>query len=205
MVSAVICQLLWRELRKKIKNWMLRSILNFCFWTKNWSIDHALSDKSTKRGGTKCRSAQEEWGGGKERRDWSGVVGELSWGRALQFSAIFFNVGYVLATSLRKEGGNTTLECCFSLNMDAVNVDFVRDLVVTQGKTHSQVSLLLQQAYPGKRGLSSRSVTRKIGFQTKSWNTARNKLLLVWVFLLEILIFFFLQGKNSWIKKFFIK
>ena len=184
---------------------MLRSILNFCFWTKNWSIDHALSDKSTKRGGTKCRSAQEEWGGGKEKRDWSGVVGELSWGRALQLSAIFFNVGYVLARSLRKEGGNTTLECCFSLNMDAVNVDFVRDLVVTQGKTHSQVSLLLQEAYPGKRGLSSRSVTRKIGFQTKSWNTARNKLLLVWVFLLEILFFFFLQGKNSWIKKFFIK
>ena len=121
----------------KKKNWMWRSILNFCFWTKNWSIDHALSDKSTKRGGTKCRSAQEEWGGGKERRDWSGVVGELSWGRALQLSAIFFNVGYVLATSLRKEAGNTTLECCFSLNMDAVNVDFVRDLAVTQGKTRS--------------------------------------------------------------------
>ena len=184
---------------------MLRSILNFCFWTKNSSIDHALSDKSTKRGGTKCRSAQEEWGGGKERRDWSGVVGEWSWGRALQLSTIFFNVGYVLATSLRKEAGNTTLKCCFSLNMDAVNVDFVRYLVVTQGKTHSQVSLLLQQAYPGKRGLTSRSVTRKIGCQTKSWNTTRNKLLLVWVFLLEILIFFSCGEKNSWIKKFFIK
>ena len=38
----------------------------------------------------------------------------------LQLSAIF-NVGYVLGTSLRKEAGNTTLECCFSLNMDAVN------------------------------------------------------------------------------------
>ena len=121
-----------------------------------------------------------------------GGVGVGAGGRretGLQLSAIF-NVGYVLGTSLRKEAGNTTLECCFSLNMDAVNVDFVRDLAVTQGKTHSQVSLLLQQAYPGKRGLSSRSVTRKIGFQTKSWNTARNKLLLVWVFLLEILIFF---------------
>ena len=31
-------------------------------------------------------------------------------------------------------GGRRTLECCFSLNMDAVNVNFVRDLVVTQGK-----------------------------------------------------------------------
>ena len=80
--------------------------------------------------------------------------------------------------------------------MDAVNFDFVRDLVVTQGKTHSQVSLLLQQAYPGKRGLSSRSVTRKIGCQTKSWNTTRNKLLLVWVFLLEIFFFSFGEKKS---------
>ena len=173
---------------------MLRSIFNFCFWTKNWSIDHALSDKSTKRGGPKCRSAQKEWG-------WGGGGGRRETG--LQLSAVF-NVRYVLGTSLRKEAGNTTLECCFSLNMDAVNVDFVRDLVVTQGKTHSQVSLLLQEAYPGKRGLSSRSVrrfclkngiTRKIGCQTKSWNTTRNKLLLGWVFLLEIL-FFFLWGKK---------
>ena len=87
-------------------------------------------------------------GGGRSRRE-----------TGLQLSAIF-NVGYVLGTSLRKEAGNTTLECCFSLNMDAVNVDFVRDLVVTQGKTHSQVSLLLQEAYPGKTGLRSRSVRR---------------------------------------------
>ena len=141
---------------------MLRSIFNFCFWTKNWSIDHALSDKSTKRGGPKCRSAQEEWGwGGRGRRE-----------TGLQLSAIF-NVGYVLGTSLRKEAGNTTLECCFSLNMDAVNVDFVRDLVVTQGKTHSQVSLLLQEAYPGKRGLSSRSVRR---FCLKNGIHAQNRL-----------------------------
>ena len=80
-------------------------------------------------------------GGGRSRRE-----------TGLQLSAIF-NVGYVLGTSLWKEAGNTTLECCFSLNMDAVNVDCVRHLVVTQGKTHSQVSLLLQEAYPGKRGL----------------------------------------------------
>ena len=90
----------------------------------------------------------------------------------LQLSAIF-NVGYVLGTSLRKEAGNTTLECCFSLNMDAVNVDFVRDLVVMQGKTHSQVSLLLQEAYPGKRGLSSRSVRR---FCLKNGIHAQNRL-----------------------------
>ena len=72
-------------------------------------------------------------GGGRGRREtgwkWGGT-----WERALQLSAIF-NVRYVLGTSLKKEAGNTTLKCCFSINMDALNVDFVRDLVVTQGKT----------------------------------------------------------------------
>ena len=182
---------------------MLRSIFNFCFWTKNWSIDHALSDKSTKRGGPKCRSAQEEWG-------WGGGRGRRETG--LQLSAIF-NVGYVLGTSLRKEAGNTTLECCFSLNMDAVNVDFVRDLVVMQGKTHSQVSLLLQEAYPGKRGLSSQSVRR---FCLKNGIHAQNRLsneelehytkevvarvgIFAWNF------FFSCKVKNVWIKKFFMK
>ena len=115
-----------------------------------------------------------------------GVGGRRETG--LQLSAIF-NVGYVLGTSLRKEAGNTTLECCFSLNMDAVNVDCVRHLVVTQGKTHSGRGPLegfaLKMEY-----------TRKFGCQTKSWNTTRNKLLLGWVFLLEILIFFSCGGKK---------
>ena len=68
---------------------MLRSIFNFCFWTKDWSIDHALSDKSTKRGGPKCRSAQEEWGwgGGVEgRRDCNSppsLMSDTSWELAL--------------------------------------------------------------------------------------------------------------------------
>ena len=102
----------------------------------------------------------------------SGVGGGCRRETGLQLSAIF-NVGYDLGTSVSKEAGNTTLECCYSLNMDAVNVDFVRDLVVTQGKTHSQVSLLLQEAYPGKRGLSSRSVRR---FCLKNGIHAQNRL-----------------------------
>ena len=57
--------------------------------------------------------------------------------------------------------------------MDAVNVDFARDRVVTQGKTHSQVSLLIQEAYPGKRGLSSRPVRR---FCLKNGTHAQNRL-----------------------------
>ena len=57
--------------------------------------------------------------------------------------------------------------------MNAVNLAFMRDLVVTQGKTHSQVILLLQEAYPGKRGLSSRSVRR---FCLKNGIHAQNRL-----------------------------
>ena len=44
--------------------------------------------------------------------------------------------------------------------MDDVSVEFVKDLVVTQRKTHSEVSLLLKEAYPDRRGLSLRSVRR---------------------------------------------
>ena len=109
----------------------------------------------------KCPGGVGVGGGGGGRRE-----------TGLQLSAVF-NVRYVLGTSLRKEAGNTTLECCFSLNMDAVNVDFLRDLVVTQGKTHSQVSLLLKEAYPGKRGLSSRPVRR---FCLKNGTHAQNRL-----------------------------
>ena len=139
-------------------------------------------------------------GGGKRE---TGLKIGGTWGRALQLSAIL-NVGYVLGTSLRKEAANTTLECCFSLNVNAVNVDFVRDFVVTQGKTHSQVSLLLQEAYPGKRGLSSRSVRRFWNTRAKSAVKRRAGTLRIHetsccsggYFCLKFL-FFFLWGKNG--------
>ena len=183
---------------------MSRSIFNFCFWTKNWSIDHALSDKSTKREGPKCRSAQEEWGWGVEgRQDCNcppSLMSDTSWELALG--------------KKREIQLWSSMECCFSLNMDAVNVDFVRDLVVMQGKTHSQVSLLLQEAYPGKRGLSSRSVRR---FCLKNGIHAQNRLsneelehytkqVVARVGIFAWNSFFFSCGeKNGWIKKFFIK
>ena len=46
------------------------------------------------------------------------------------------------------------------MTMDEVSVEYVKDLVVTQQKTHSEVSLLLKEAHPDRRGLSSRSVRR---------------------------------------------
>ena len=37
---------------------------------------------------------------------------------------------------------------------------YIKDLVITQRKTHSEVSLLLKERFPDKKGLSSRSVRR---------------------------------------------
>ena len=44
--------------------------------------------------------------------------------------------------------------------MDEVNLDYVKDLIVNKKKTHSEVSLILQEAYPEKKGFSVRSVRR---------------------------------------------
>ena len=57
--------------------------------------------------------------------------------------------------------------------MDDVSVEFVKDLVVTQRKTHSEVSLLLKEAYPARRGRSLRSVQR---FCLKNGIHAQNRL-----------------------------
>ena len=57
--------------------------------------------------------------------------------------------------------------------MDDVSVEFVKDLVVTQRKTHSEVGLLLKEAYPDRRGLSLRSVRR---FCLKNGIHAQNRL-----------------------------
>ena len=49
------------------ENSKLSVAINFQFffvWNKNWSIDCIASDKSTKRRGPKCRSAQEGRGKG---------------------------------------------------------------------------------------------------------------------------------------------
>ena len=80
--------------------------------------------------------------------------------------------------------------------MDVVNVDFVRNFVVPQGQTHSQVSLLLLRSVSWKvrgplEGFALKWNTHEE--HTKSWNTARKKLLFGWVFLLGI--FFFCKEK----------
>ena len=57
--------------------------------------------------------------------------------------------------------------------MDDVSIEYVKDLVVTQQKAHSEVSLLLKEAYPDRRGFSLRSVRR---FCLKNGIHAQNRL-----------------------------
>ena len=45
-------------------------------------------------------------------------------------------------------------------NMNDFSAEYIKDLVITQRKKHSDVSLLLKERFPGKKGLSSRSVRR---------------------------------------------
>ena len=44
--------------------------------------------------------------------------------------------------------------------MNDFSAEYIKDLVITQRKTRSEVSLLLKERFPDKKGLSSRSVRR---------------------------------------------
>ena len=119
----------------------------------------------------------------------------------------YLNTGKTLGTSLRKEAGksagNSTVlsSLPLRLNMDEVSVEYVKDLVVSQRKTHSEISLLLKEAYPGRRGLSLRSVRR---FCFKNGIHAQNRLsndeleqctkeVVARVGMLELFVLFFLK------------
>lgn len=45
-------------------------------------------------------------------------------------------------------------------NMNDFSAEYIKDLVITQRKTHSEVSLLLKERFPDKKGFCSRSVRR---------------------------------------------
>ena len=45
-------------------------------------------------------------------------------------------------------------------NINDFSAEYIQDLVITQRKTHSVVSLLLKERFPDKKGFSSRSVWR---------------------------------------------
>ena len=45
-------------------------------------------------------------------------------------------------------------------NMNDFSAEYIKDLVITQRKTYSEVSLLLKERFPDKKGFCSRSVRR---------------------------------------------
>ena len=62
------------------------------------------------------------------------------------------NVGKALRKSFQQGSGkfNSLEQSLPLMAMDEVSVEYVKDLVVTQQKTHSEVSLLLKEAYPDR-------------------------------------------------------
>ena len=59
-------------------------------------------------------------------------------------------------------------------NMNDFSTEYIKDLVITQRKTHSEVSFLLKERFPDKKGFSSRSVRR---FCFENGINLRNRLL----------------------------
>ena len=64
-------------------------------------------------------------------------------------------------TSLeRRKRGNSYLPRSTFPNMNDFSAEYIKDLIITKKKTLSEVSLLLKEIFPDKKGFSSRSVRR---------------------------------------------
>ena len=64
-------------------------------------------------------------------------------------------------TSLeRRRRGNSYLPRSTFPNINDFSAEYIKDLIITQRKTLSEVSLLLKERFPDKKGFSSRSVRR---------------------------------------------
>ena len=128
----------------KIKNWKLK--------IENWN-QVSISVFGQRRAHSKWQKyPRGSWE--RERSSYSPVPSGL-------MSAIM-NAGKALRKSFQQGSGkfNSLEQSLPLMTMHEVSVVYVKDLVVTQQKTHSEVSLLLKEAYPDRRGLSSRSVRR---------------------------------------------
>ena len=66
-------------------------------------------------------------------------------------------------TTLLWKGGSRKFAFTAKLispNMNDFSAEYIKDLVITQRKTHSEVSLFLKERFPSKKDLSSKSVRR---------------------------------------------
>ena len=131
----------------KIENWKLQSIYNYCFSAKTFKI----VDRTTQEGGGGIHSH----GNSRPKRP------PLS---PLPHMRIFILPLPPLPSppTLRFSGKEEAWKLPRShfSNMNDFSTEYIKDLVITQRKTDSEVSLLLKERFPDKKGFSSRSVRR---------------------------------------------
>ena len=130
----------------KFENWKLQSIFNFCFSDKTFQI----VDRTTQEGGGGLHShvnffppAPSPQGGPLPFMRWENLFAPATSPPTQHFSR------------KEEEAGNSYLSRGHFSEHERT-----KDLVITQRKTHSEVSFLQKERFPGKKGLSSRSVRR---------------------------------------------
>ena len=132
----------------KIENWKLQSIYSFCFSAKTFKI----VDRTTQEGGGGIHSH----GNSRPKR--------LPLRSPSPHANFFCPCPPSLpshATLLWKgRSGKFVLPRSHFSNMNDFSTEYMKDLVITQRKTDSEVSLLLKERFPDKKGFSSRSVRR---------------------------------------------
>ena len=72
---------------------------------------------------------------------------------------------FTLHFSGKEEAGNSYLPRSTFPNMNDFSAEYIKDLIITQRKTYSEVSLLPKERFPDKKGFSSSSV-RRFCFET---------------------------------------
>ena len=117
---------------RKIENWKLHSIFNFCFSAKTLKI----VDRTTQEGGG----------------------GVHSHGNFFAPAPLPPLPRYISLE--RKKREIRVYRAVTFPNMNDFSAEYIKDLVITQRKTHSEVSLLLKERFPDKKGFCSRSVRR---------------------------------------------
>ena len=116
----------------KIENWKLQSIFNFCFSAKTLKI----VDRTTQEGG----------GGVHSHGNFFAPAPLPPLPRYISLERKKWEIRVYRAVTFP--------------NMNDFSAEYIKDLVITQRKTHSEVSLLLKERFPDKKGFCSRSVRR---------------------------------------------
>ena len=133
----------------KIENWKLQSIFNFCFSAETLKI----VDRTTQEGGGGVHSHGNVFAPSALSPD------PLPSMRILFFCPCLPPSPPTLHFSGKEREIRVYRAVTFP-NMNDFSAEYIKDLVITQRKTHSEVSLLLKERFPDKKGFCSRSVRR---------------------------------------------